>query len=569
MFGVNSFDFLRADNLFSKASGQMFKAEGDDSQPDQFGRLGDAGQMTAPDGDGNCPPCMKLGKTEASDEKGNRIEKDVCVPACDPSKNEVCYIHPCVNNQGWTCLSPKTVAGGGSRIVYPTNLTTTCGEEGYTGNKKACPCIVCNNAVSISNCQGDCTTCGGVAGATNAGQGLNNQSLCGNAIGNVLVTGAGQGQGVVRTPPSGTQWGFIEDSSGCNCPAGKQKVDDPSTGRKKCANVGCTDSKATNYDSNATIACGEGTLWPNNCCTYPETQTGCSDTQACNRHFTDGANMDCMYLMNNGCDPICADSNATNYDGLQAKMKAKTLRDKYYYEESKTYDWSNSGKAVGSNEGWSAMTSKLSDQLTDSNGDGTTDFTERQNLANRASSLFYKACECPEGQTYSQTYGKCVKLGCIDTRACNYDAGAKADDGSCEFGSCDGCMIIASKHYDSDAKIPCQNSAGKQTCCVHTDNSPIPNSCTYDDFCRYNPSYCTGSLTGCEKGYKIEGGVCVKCKSDDETLECKEGCETSTGRQFYGQSTLQGVSRYKVGGLSVATWSVIGLLVGGAYMATQ
>ncbi len=136
MFGVNSFDILRADNLFSKASGQMFQAEEDDSKPDQFGQIGDAGQMTAPDENGTCPPCMKLGKTEASDEKGNRIEKDVCVPACDPAKGEVCYIHPCVNSQGWTCISPSNVAGGGTRIVFPTNLTTTCGEEGYTGNKK-------------------------------------------------------------------------------------------------------------------------------------------------------------------------------------------------------------------------------------------------------------------------------------------------------------------------------------------------------------------------------------------------------------------------------------------------
>ena len=128
-----------------------------------------------------------------------------------------------------------------------------------------------------------------------------------------------------------------------------------------------------------------------------------------------------------------------------------------------------------------------------------------------------------------------------------------------------GCMIIASKHYD-----PMQSVTRRKTNrCVHTDNSPIPHSCTYDDFCRYNPSYCTGQLTGCKKGYKVQGGVCVKCKSDDETLECKEGCGTSTGTQFFGQSTLRGMSRYKVGGLSMATWGIIGLLVGGAYMATQ
>ena len=122
----------------------------DSETPDEFGQVGDVGQMSTPDGEGNCPPCMKLGKTEATDEKGNKIEKDVCVPACDTAKNEVCYIHPCVNKQGWTCLSPQSVAGGGSRIVFPTNLTTTCGEQGFTGNGKACPCVVCNNQESIN-----------------------------------------------------------------------------------------------------------------------------------------------------------------------------------------------------------------------------------------------------------------------------------------------------------------------------------------------------------------------------------------------------------------------------------
>jgi len=81
MFGINSFDVLRAENLFFKASGRIFSAEEDDSKPDEFGRIGDEGQMTAPDENGKCPPCMKRGKTEATDDKGNRIEKDVCVPA--------------------------------------------------------------------------------------------------------------------------------------------------------------------------------------------------------------------------------------------------------------------------------------------------------------------------------------------------------------------------------------------------------------------------------------------------------------------------------------------------------
>ena len=573
MFGTSSFDFFRSEKLFSAPRGMIFKAEpqkADDSQPDSYGRVSESPQPTAPSEKGECPPCMVMGKTESTDENGNRIEKDICVPACDSAKGEVCYQHPCLNG-GWTCLSPQPVAGGGSRIVFPTNLTTTCGEQGFTGNGNACPCIVCNNPTAIQYCGGDCTTCGGVQGATNTGQGLNGQTLCGSSIGNVLVTGAGQTQGVVRTPPRGTQWGFIQNEGGCNCPAGQQKVNDPATGGKKCATVGCTDPKAENYNSNATIPCGSGTLWENNCCTYPPKQSGCSNPSACNRHFTDGANMDCMFI-NSGtqnCDPICDDPNALDYAGSQAKTSAKTLKELYYKKESYSYDWSQTGKAVGSEESWSSMLSRLGDERTDSNSDGTTDYQERMALQRRAVSLFYKRCQCPEGKVWSDTYERCVKPGCIDTRACNYDASARADDGSCEFGSCTGCMILGSKHYDPDAKIPCQNDAGKQTCCVHTDNSPDPHACNYDDFCRSLPSYCTGQTTGCKKGYKLQGGVCVKCESDDDSLECKEGCETTNGRQIIGSSQLAGASQYKVGGISLSLWGMIGLIAGGLYLATQ
>ena len=570
MFGVNSFDILRSDNLFRATSGRLFALEGDpeqnkgadDEQPDEYGSIGDAGGVVPAGANKECPPCMKPEMRESIDEDGNRVEKYVCVPACDAATGEVCYIHPCVNNQGWTCLKPQKVGGGGNRIVFPTNLTTTCGEEGYTGNNKACPCVVCNDAISISKCGGDCKTCSShVQGATNIGQGANGQSLCGNSIGNVLVSGAGQGQGVSLTPPSGTtSWGFIEDKGACQCPAGAQKIDAPEIcpDCERCANVGCTDPTAENYDSNATVTCGEGTLWPNRCCTYSSNTPSCDDSNACNRHFTDGANMDCMRLGNN-CEPICADSRSVDYAGRQAEASAKTLKELYYYEESAKYDWSQSGKPMGDKEHWATMTSKLSGA----------DSQARQTLANKAVSLFFKPCACPEGETWSDTYSKCVTLGCTDTRACNWNSGAKADDGSCEFENCNGCMIIGSKNYDSNATIPCLNDAGKQTCCNQTDNSPIPYSCTYDDFCRWLPSYCTGKLTGCVKGYKQKGGVCVRCDSDDSSLECKEGCSEESGRKFYGSSLVNGLSRYKIGGISMLTWGLVGLIAGGAYVATQ
>ena len=42
------------------------------------------------------------------------------------------------------------------------------------------------------------------------------------------------------------------------------------------------------------------------------------------------------------------------------------------------------------------MTSKLSDQTTDSNGDGTTDFAERQNLATEPLHCFTRLVNAPK-----------------------------------------------------------------------------------------------------------------------------------------------------------------------------
>ena len=42
-------------------------------------------------------------------------------------------------------------------------------------------------------------------------------------------------------------------------------------------------------------------------------------------------------------------------------------------------------------------------------------------------------------------------LGCVDSSACNYDASADTDDGSCEFTTCAGCTDSLASNYDSSA----------------------------------------------------------------------------------------------------------------------
>ena len=594
LFASNPFDVLKAETLFR----QQYRVEGEDGQPDEFGQIGDAGQPTAPDSNGDCPPCMKLGKGESTDDKGNRVEKDICVPACDSAKGEVCYIHPCVNNQGWTCLSPSPVGGGGSRIVFPSNLTTTCGEEGYTGNGKACPCVVCNNTVAIANCRDDCRTCSQVQGATNLGQAANNRQLCGSSLGNVLITGAGQGQGHLPTPPSGTIWGFLEDTDVCQCPAGAQRVAAPEICPtcEKCANVGCTDPEAENYDPNATITCGEGTLWPNRCCVYPPPPPpSCNDPDACNKHFTDGANMNCMFIQYDTCEPVCSDSSATDYPsglyGYGEVMAASGVMKLYYANKSKEYDWSLTGKPLGQEESWAQKQTYLtgrpqSEDLKDSNGNGVSDTAERFALQKEATNLFFKPCTgCPEGEAWSQL-GMCEKLGCTHSRACNWDSAAKVDDGSCEYESCTGCMMTGADNYDPNATIPCSDDiSGLPNSCCEKDACSDKNSCQYDRWCAgpmtnsSNMTKCnTSACKSCKKGYKMNsaGNGCKKCADDDEDEECYLGCSAtensttnsiSTFTKSVGNAIL-GANTVKVGGISLLTWGVIGLVVGGVVAAS-
>ena len=47
----------------------------------------------------------------------------------------------------------------------------------------------------------------------------------------------------------------------------------------------------------------------------------------------------------------------------------------------------------------------------------------------------------------------CVVYGCSDESACNYDAGANVNDGSCEYLSCAGCIDPTACNYDDTATL--------------------------------------------------------------------------------------------------------------------
>ena len=147
-------------------------------------------------------------------------------------------------------------------------------------------------------------------------------------------------------------------------------------------------------------------------------------------------------------------------------------------------------------------------------------------------------------------------------------------------------MIWGADNYDPDAKIPCENDAGVQTCC-NKDACPDPNSCEYDRFCAgayygggSNTGLCTGECKSCKKRYKLveaAGGEyrCVKCGEDDEDEECKLGCSvtgdnsTTNTIKTLTKTVGNALTGTKIGGLSLLSWGLIGLIAGGAVAATS
>lgn len=140
--------------------------------------------------------------------------------------------------------------------------------------------------------------------------------------------------------------------------------------------------------------------------------------------------------------------------------------------------------------------------------------------------------------------------GCTDESACNFDAAATSDDGSCEYMSClIGCMDESACNYNSAALYPNNGSCDYQTCagcldpaaCNFEEAATIANSaaCNYScygcsDFtaCNFDPAAeivnfedcfysapnfdCDGNPTGC-----FGCGPVFNSALNDSTVECE------------------------------------------------
>ncbi|MDG1675388.1 MAG: hypothetical protein P8H88_08085, partial [Flavobacteriales bacterium] len=330
----------------------------------------------------------------------------------------------------------------------------------------------------------------------------------------------------------------------CNYDA-SATVDDGSCDFVSCLSFGCTDPAACNYD--VAVSFDDGS------CTYPSFPYdcdgncvndndgdgicnefeifGCTDATACN--YSEGATDDdgsCAYdclgctnpaacnynadaLIDDGsCDFTscivvgCTDATACNYDA-----------NAQYDDGTCTYipDWAcdcagNVLDALGVCGG---------DCGADDNSNGVCDDAEVYGCTSSFACNYDAAATVDDG---SCDFISCLSFGCTDPTACNYDPAAQFDDGSCTYDTFP---------YDCDGN--CYNDADDDGVC---DELEIPG-CTDENACNYNSDATddAGNCTYPETYYDCDGS-CVNDVDGDGICDELEvgGCTDTAACNFNG-----------------------------------
>ena len=271
--------------------------------------------------------------------------------------------------------------------------------------------------------------------------------------------------------------------------------------------LGCTDQTACNYDADATLDDGSCDFDCNGCtdpeaCNYDATATqddgsclslddcgecggdnstcsGCTDPEACNYDagalFDDGS---CLQLDecgvcggdNTSCGG-CTDPEACNYDPEAIlddgscvvggeDLTLTILTDNYPGETTWTVTDLN-GTQVAAGGPYAASGTEYVEQicvdagcyivtLNDSFGDGICcAYGNGSYSISSGGQVLATGGEFAESESTEVCLGS--GFGCTDETACNYDADATTDDGSCEFQSCTGCTDPEACNYNAEA----------------------------------------------------------------------------------------------------------------------
>ena len=445
--------------------------------------------------------------------------------ACNYDPNATIEDGSCISGTGITI----TVGGGtwDSEIGWSLDLNGEVYASGGAGTVTACLPEGCFT-LSMTDSYGDGWN-GAIYTLTDAG-------------GNVLATGdldtAQQGDGATQGSDV-VQIGV--DSCGLGCTDATACNYDPDAtlddGSCNFDCNGCTDPAACNYDATATQDDGSCTV--NDECGVcggdNSTCSGCTDAAACN--FDPNALLDDgSCLVNDECGVCggdnstcggCTDATACNYDPAAViddgscifggeGLTVTILTDNYPGETT----WSltdASGAVVAAGGPYATVAVEEVIQvcvapgcytftINDSFGDGICcAFGTGLYTVSSQGTVLATGGEFADTESAEFCLGS--GFGCTDETACNYNAEATTDDGTCDFTSCVGCTDADACNYNPDATVD-------DGSCVMPD--PV-DGCT--DTCDFPVSVSEAALAQTVAGTAVEFGAYGTLSSLEVTLD--------------------------------------------------
>tara|TARA_B110000003_G_scaffold108642_1_gene111161 strand:- start:9016 stop:12354 length:3339 start_codon:yes stop_codon:yes gene_type:complete len=146
-----------------------------------------------------------------------------------------------------------------------------------------------------------------------------------------------------------------------------------------------------------------------------------------------------------------------------------------------------------------------------------------------------------------------IVCGCMDAAACNFNAEASNDDGSCEFESCLGCTDSDACNFNAQATVEDGSCTYPEVLCVDCDGNCLADNdmdgvcdclefpgCTDPMACNYDPIYTddAGNCYYAEEFFDCEG-VCLNDIDGDGTCDELEvlGCTEDSFCNFNPEAT--------------------------------
>ena len=492
----------------------------------------------ATDDDGSCSILDALGVCGGScstDADGDGICDDVdnCTntSACNynASANEACDLSSCA---GCTVTSACNYDSGAT-ISSPTCVYADTGNcESCSGEQDGSGTIVDGDSDNDGVCDAD-----EVPGCTSTSA-CNYSSAATDDDGSCASLDAlGVCGGSCSTDADND--GICDDVDNCTNTSACNYNDSANEACESTSCAGCTVDSACNYDSSATISL--------DVCTYATGCDTCSGAQDGSGTIVDG-DTDNDGVCNANEVQGCTDNTQCNFNPLAtdddgtclAVIQGCTIEsDCNYNPAACTHVHSMcspasggstacSGGNVGGNPPPVGMLSTCENEFAcNYQEEGTCEFTSCVGCMNTAgcdydvNNLYPALCDyscygCTNASADNYDSedpatiddGSCIISGCTTIGACNYDAAANNDDGSCEVTSCVGCGTPSACNYDSSVTlnepISCVYATGCDSCSGETDgtgsvvdgdsdddgvcNADEIGGCTIASACNYNSS---------------------------------------------------------------------------------